>query len=244
MDLSLVQTVLTIIFGIVAVLSIIIAVRLARRKRPVWAYVTTKVIGLGSDAPPELQLVFNGKPVPEVYRTLIIFFNKGNETIRKDDVTDAIQMHIKGAELLRNAYPMIMSNMQTRLEIVPRSNDTFEIDFYYLDRNDGAVIEAIHTKLDDITCEGNIMGAGRPRYIGEFISRRPEHFIRRLIGNVIIVALPIVGIIWSFLGVEEISGEFVGLWIMIAVIWYAAIIPQLREFFHYAKFPRWSIRTV
>jgi len=76
MSLSFIQTTLTIVFGFVAVASIIVAIRLARRKKPAWAYTTTKVIGLGGDAPAELKLVFNDKIVPDVYRTYLIFFNK------------------------------------------------------------------------------------------------------------------------------------------------------------------------
>ena len=41
----------TIIFGIATIISIIIAFRLVKHRKPAWAYKTTKIIGLRTDAP-------------------------------------------------------------------------------------------------------------------------------------------------------------------------------------------------
>ena len=65
----------SIILAVIAVALTIATIYLIRRKKPVWAYTTTKVIGLGTDAPAELKLLFNEKQVLEVYRTELIFFN-------------------------------------------------------------------------------------------------------------------------------------------------------------------------
>jgi len=229
---QIIGTALAVVFGIT---TIVLAIKLTKRKKPAWAYATTKLIGLGTDAPPELQLVFDGKSVPEVYRTLIIFFNGGNETIRKADVTDSIKIRFQGAELLRNAYPIILSNMQTRLEVVSRSNNMFELDFYYLDHNDGAVIEALHTKHDRITCEGSIIGAGTPRYVGEFAPNPPEGLRSGVIMFSVILTL-IALMLWSRL----LTGGSI---ISIALVFCLMIIVMAiisHHSFRFMKFPNWS----
>ena len=72
-----------------------------QKKKPVWAYNVIKLIGLGANAPPELTLTFDDKPVNEVYQTTFVFFNSGTNTIRRCDATENIAIHFKGAEVLR-----------------------------------------------------------------------------------------------------------------------------------------------
>ena len=248
MDWGLIQTVLTTVFGIIAVVSIIIALRLARRKKPVWAYITTKIIGLDTKAPTELKLVFNDKVVPDVYRTICIFFNRGNDTIRRDDVTDKISVLFSGAQMLRDPYAMLISSAENRLSTKPiaQGNDSgAEIDFLYLDHNDGVVIEALHTKCDQIKCEGNIMGAGKPRYIGEFVPHRDKLSGRKVIAYAISALIPLVLIVPMFFmaeGTESLQhGIWYYVWVLSAAWWGYCGILIAQNYLRYAKFPKWSV---
>jgi len=178
-----------VIFGIAAIISIIVAIRVARRKRPVWAYVTNKIIGLGTNAPPELQLLFSGKPVPDVFRTILVFFNRGNETIRRDDVSRTIKVNFGEASILRE--PIIRAASREEIEfsakqVLENTQNTVELGFVYLDHNDGAVIEVLHTACNQPICTGNIMGAGEPRYTGKFVFR-PVKFAGRIIGGAFVI---------------------------------------------------------
>lgn len=149
-------------------LSIYLIVKYSRRKKPVWEYETRRVIGLGSNAPPELQLFFNNKPVEDVYETKLIFFNKGNDAIRKEDVTDNITIEFKGSKILRE--PCLIPNRDvirfTKKLITKKADSLLKLNFLYLDHNDGAVIEVLHTKCEEITCSGNIIGAEIGRFKG------------------------------------------------------------------------------
>jgi hypothetical protein len=156
MDLGLVGVILTIVFGIVAIISIVVAVRLSRRKIPSFAYRTNKVVGLGSNAPPELKLLFADKQVNDVYRTKFIFFNRGREPIRsKDDIVKPIIVRFANAQILRE--PLVSPSSNDIDFVAKRVSDTIEIGFKYLDYQDGAVVEVMHTSSDKPDCQGKIM---------------------------------------------------------------------------------------
>ena len=90
---------LTVILGIA---TIVLAIKHTKKKKPVWAYITRKIIGLGANAPPELKLTFDERPINDVYQTIFILFNKGNEAIRQNDITENVAIHFKGADILRH----------------------------------------------------------------------------------------------------------------------------------------------
>lgn len=159
-------------------LSIFLIVKYSRKKKPVWGYETRRIIGLGSNAPPELKLFFNNKIVEDVYETKVIFLNRGNDVIRKEDVSDNITIEFKGCKVLRE--PSLVPNRDvirfTQKLITKEEYSLVQLDFLYLDHNDGAVVEVLHTKCEEITCSGNIIGTE----IGEFkgYDERSRSFVR------------------------------------------------------------------
>ena len=102
MDVGLIVTlVFTVIFGFTTIfLTVYLFRKQFSKQEPVWAFYTTKIIGLGSDAPKELALTFNGKPVSEVYRTLFLLFNRGKKAIRKEDIAKPITVHFENSKIL------------------------------------------------------------------------------------------------------------------------------------------------
>lgn len=160
------------------ILSIYLVVKQARRKKPVWGYKTHWLMGLGSDAPPELKLYFRKKLVNDVYQTKFIFLNRGNETIHKDGIADKITIHFKDCKILQE--PSLVTNREaircTTKLITKGQDNQVQLDFLYLDNNDGGIIKILHTKCEKITCSGDIMGAK----IGEFAGydERSGSFVR------------------------------------------------------------------
>jgi hypothetical protein len=77
--------ILLLVLAIAALIVGIEAIRLAKRRQLVWAFETKLLIGRGTELP-ELKLTFNDIPVDNVYRTAMIFFNKGNEPIDQRDL--------------------------------------------------------------------------------------------------------------------------------------------------------------
>jgi len=247
MDWGLTGLVVTIIFGIVAIISIIIAVRLARKKKPVWAYRTEQVIGLGTNAPPELKLTFNNKQVSSVFRTALVFFNLGNEAIRRPDVTDNVNFLFQGADILRE--PDAKSNKpEIRMDamlVTKDTGDAVKLDFEYLSHNDGTVIEVLHTKCEGIKCEGNIIDSLGIRNIGDFIQVYPQFkpFLTR-------VSVPLLfgisGIIFLINGkLASNPGDWVGRFFFpcLAILFGFTTLPDFLRFFRERRFPKWSIAS-
>ena len=106
----LVTIIITVVLGII---TIFLALKLIKRKKPVWARNTTKIIGIGTNAPPELKMTFHGQSVDNVYRTVFIFFNRGTETIRKADVAEAVAIHFEGAKSYGHQPPWQRVKRQT-----------------------------------------------------------------------------------------------------------------------------------
>jgi len=164
---------ISIVLGIT---TIVFAIKGAKKKKPAWARYTTRIIGLGTNAPPELKLIFGSNPVSDVYRTIFTFLNKGYESIRKDDVTNSIALHFKGAQILREPIIKAISKGEIQFSVrrvVENGDSAAEVSFLYLDHNDGAVIEVLHTKSHEIKLSGNIIGAKEIAEVKEYKPLRP-----------------------------------------------------------------------
>jgi len=161
MDWEFIVTIcVAVAFGAV---SIVLALRLAKKKKPVWASNTMHIVGRGTDAPEELKLYFGNKQVEDVYRSRVAFFNRGNETIRKEDITEAIIIHFPDAEIL--TFPNVLHRSKQAIGFSVENSFVDEsavcVDFTYLDYHDGGVFEVLHTGTSDIACKGNIIGSNR-----------------------------------------------------------------------------------
>ena len=189
MDWTMLGIILAPIFFIV---TIVLAIRLNKKKKPAWAHKTRKVIGLGSDAPPELKMTFAGKPVTDVYRTTFIYFNRGNETIPQEHVTEPIAVHFEGADILREPARLAMSKEANKVSVTQSTKDgdnVVALQFLYLDHNDGVVVEVLHTESRRIRCSGNIMGTDKTKDMGEFIPPSSKQLPIRLAGVIVLAAM-------------------------------------------------------
>lgn len=233
----------SIILGSIAVALAVVTIYLIRRKKPVWAYTTTKIIGLGTDAPAELKLFFNEKRVLEVYRTEFIFFNMGNTSIRKDDVSDPITVQFKGAEFLRDPYAMQINRQENRINIiVDRDSSTFEVDFLFLDHRDGVIVEVMHDKSAEVECKGNIIDAGKPRYLGEFERRPPEGYKGNMIAGLLFGGLIAAMWVQTAPNIIRNSIDWVALGMLtVFTIGFSYILIRLiQRFYKFFRFPLWS----
>lgn len=237
MDWELLTAIIsTAAFGIA---TIVLAFKLAKKRQPVWAYKTTKIIGLGSNAPPELKLTFNAQPISDVYQTRFILFNKGNEAILKENVTESVVIHFKGANILRQ--PTILAKSRDGIgvsakQVIKEGDDAIAVSFQYLDHNDGAVIEVLHTTSQDIKLSGNIIGTKKMRYIGEFAPTLDRSLPSTLILiGIAIGCIVVFGIDLFNEGIQGAPGNLFAL-VFFCVMLGFTVAPFLR----YRRFPRWS----
>jgi len=237
MDWGVVATIGAVVVSIAA---IVVGLRAIWRKKPVWAYITSKIIGLDTDAPAGLKLSFNEKPVRDAYRTTFIFFNKGRETIRENDVAADIAIHFKEATILQP--PVILKSSNAAIKFSAKQTDkggdnAIKLSFDYLDHNDGAVVEVLHTKSQEITRSGTIKGADRKRidYIGEFLPPRPLKLRGLLLGYGMLVLFGLFGGVMWF-----ITGDVSLLIIFLVFFLPIGLLTGISTFRRYIKFPKWS----
>lgn len=235
------HTILTVVFGIIAIISIVVAVRLARRKKPSWAIDTQKIIGLETGAPPELKLYFGEESINDVWRTIIVFFNKGNESIREGDISESIIVHFRGAHILRE--PIINESSKeairfTAKQIIQDGDDSIKVGFRYLGRNDGATIEVLHTEAKSIFTTGDVMDAEIVKLHGyESYQLRPS--IKGAIISFVVIACAIVGVVLGlYYNIDDNA-----LYIVAGIIGGASIgtIQNfITKYVRYKRFPSWS----
>jgi hypothetical protein len=245
MDLgTVVAIVVAVILGII---SIVLTIKLIRNKKPTWAYQTSKIIGLGTNAPPELKLSFAGKAVKAVFKSTVIFFNKGKDTIRKSDITKDVLIKFEGAEILRDPIIKRISrdaNEFQATKIHGTNDNSIKLDFLYLDKDDGAVLEILHTECKEIELLGNIIGVNSIKYTGRF-EENPMPILggKRFVSGILLIFVVAVltsyiaytqGIIGSLLMlIALVTSAFCGL-----VIGYLLVI--MPNYLTSKKFPRWS----
>lgn len=236
MDWGLAVTIFaTIVFGTA---TIVLALKLAKKKKPVWAYQTRKIVGLGSDAPPELKLIFGNMPVNDVYQTSFTFFNKGTDIINKDDVTDNVTIHFRGARILRQPNIKATSNDKIRFsakQVIKEGDDSIQLDFLYLAHHDGAIIEVLHTESQQIRHTGNIKGVDI-RKVGEFEPSKTSPKVSRLIVPLAVTVTAVSLIIIDF----ETLRELISIFYLILGMLGFFLITDVYERIRYRKFPRWS----
>ena len=200
-----------------------------------------KIIGLGTKAPPELKLLYNNQQVTNVYKTQVIFFNRGNEAIRHDDVIRNVTIILPDALILRDPVVRAVSNQEIKINGNIKENNKVELDFKYLDHNDGVVLELSHTKNDSISCSANLLGVGEPRYIGQFLPHKFK-FLPSDIPEIIFPLVSIIGINIAFFFDSKARSEMLGVVfiIVISVLFLAMLINSLINRLRFLKFPNWS----
>jgi hypothetical protein len=235
--------ILTVALGIT---TIVLALKLVKRRQPVWSSRTVKIIGLGSDAPPELKLTFNQQSVNDVYQTRVILFNKGNEAILKENVTESIAIHFKGAKILRQPVVLAKSREGIKVsakQVIKNGDDAVGVSFQFLDHNDGVVFEVLHTAGQGIEPSGNIIGTQEIHYIGDF-APIPAQPLRRAIVRTAMIVFVIGVMIWLFLHSpsrpEDIRLGLAALGAA-AASFIAMLVPEVSPFLRARRFPRWSV---
>ena len=184
MDWKFIILIILAIAALIAtIVAIWLAIKAAKKKQPVWAYKTKTIIGLGSDAPEELKLSFAGIPIKEAYRTKFIFFNRGNESIRDNDVKAKVAVHFGQALILRE--PVVVKPSRPDIKFLARkvidgANQFVELDFSFLDHDDGAVVEVLHTRNEPERCSGTIVGAKPIEQVKEFVPYKPLDLVAKL----------------------------------------------------------------
>ena len=94
-----------------------------------------------------LKISFNDNPVKTLSVSKILIWNGGNETIRRDDISDVSPLVISSHEdiFIYESSVIEFSEMANSVEIAQIDSQNIKIGFDYLDPGDGFVIQVIHS---------------------------------------------------------------------------------------------------
>ncbi len=161
------------LFGLAAALiSIIVTVILARKyrkiKRPTYVVNGNNLLRDLSSSFSKLEVSYDGTKVQTVTVSTLTFWNAGSETMRREDIAnkDKLRIILDDDVDLLDARVVHQTTEANQFEIHRNEAEpnTVFITFDYLDRDEGGVIQLVHTgRYFGSPCVlGRIMGAGKP----------------------------------------------------------------------------------
>ena len=237
----------------ITIVSIVVAVyfglRSIRKKEPVFAWCREKIIGLGSNAPEELKLLFNDVPLAKVFRTTFIVFNRGRLAIRKDDIVGCLRISFDEGAILRQ--PIIHTKSSQSIEflanaVVENNKHQVELEFQYLNHNDGAVFEVLHTDDTKINIDATLIDVNKIIDIGNMKPiqvGRMKYLFGSFIGFCALFGWAIHGAV-TMDESSTTTGEPLSIWVPLviafAITWLLTFMTDVREFYRYYRFPSWS----
>jgi len=141
--------------------------RRARLKGPTWAATSNNLVRGFSSSLPELEILFRKEKVDTVTVTRMAFWNRGMATIDRNDIAHADPLRIAcgdGIRLLDVKVIQINSEPSRFGAILSDDGKASLLTFDFLDHDQGAVIQVIHTGTgnNDLSILGTIKGAGAP----------------------------------------------------------------------------------
>jgi hypothetical protein len=143
-------TALAIIGVLLTLLGIILALRSHAKARLVYQARHLTLIGQpDATSYGDIRILFNGAPVPRLMVTRLAFWNAGNTTVRRADLVDRDPLTVSFEEEATILGSRTLSETRAvnefRLSLNRDRPSRAFLTFDYLDRNDGAVFEIIHT---------------------------------------------------------------------------------------------------
>jgi hypothetical protein len=143
--------------SIIGLLSILVALLIYRASRigarPVYQLRALRLIGTDTKTIPEaVEIRFKGQPVERLTKTHIVFWNSGHTLLRGSDVVEADPIRCEFAEGSRileiNVAKTSRTTNKFEAHIDPEREYRAIFTFDYLDPEDGAIVEMLHTDSD------------------------------------------------------------------------------------------------
>lgn len=202
-------TVAGAIFGLTGVVVAVASyVKFRRVRRPLFhTYVQTVVDDVGLS---DLEVRYKDRGVPRVSRALVLFWNGGTATIRKNDIAPADSLRIEvphDAEILA-AVVVARTREANRsdVSVQEESPTTLPLTFDFLDPNDGLAVALLHTgdaHNESTTVTGTVMEAphdGAPERVGQVLpsDRAKPAAIQMVVIWLVGVALGAGVLMWRF----------------------------------------------
>lgn len=162
------QSLGVIIGGVLTVVAILISLRQWQRKSLAYEVISNENIVRISDnsVGSELQIVYQGKPVKDLYLITIKFINSGNTEIRPEDYVRQISLSFgENSEILGNkVLEQEPSNLDIKINH-EKVKEVLLIDPVLLNKRDYFTIQALVTGFQSVAPNGRIAGVSRIREV-------------------------------------------------------------------------------
>lgn len=172
---------LTILFGIVTVVSLGLAyywhAQSVQERAPTY-FVSperTRIVDTSVPAPPQLQVLFNGKDLNANVNALTVYlWNDGKQPIKAEDVLEPLLIRLDpGCEIL-SARMVTVSRPVTKFsagQVSQSTKNELPLSFKILEQGDGASIQLIYAGKADatVTIAGTVVGV---RKFSELLGRK------------------------------------------------------------------------
>jgi hypothetical protein len=131
-----------------------------RIKEPVYSIKSTNVISDYASIYENLTVSYKNKKVENFTVSKVLFFNKGAETLNRDDIAklNPLRIAITSGNILDTVVLQVNNPSSDFNVSLDRLSGSVIIDFEYLNQHQGAVIEVVHTGLssEDIGVVGDM----------------------------------------------------------------------------------------
>ncbi|MDD5447112.1 MAG: hypothetical protein PHY36_04435 [Methanocellales archaeon] len=193
------------------VVAIILYIKSKKVKLPHYSIRSTNIVRDLVSRLQHLQMLYSGQEIENLTATKIAFWNKGRDTINSQDIAsaDPLIISIKDGYKILDAKIIYTKNTANQFSVIPSDDRSYvKMHFDYLDKDDGAIIQILHTgkSSKDIEFCGKIKGSDKltrvmpveslPRYsesVGSYLSKSK----RNLAFLAIILGTPLVMIFVS-----------------------------------------------
>lgn len=223
-------------------------------KNPRYALKSTNLVEDFVSKLDALEMKYAGKEINNLTITKLIFWNNGKDTIRRLDVasTDPLILKIKDEQYFLDAKIIYQKKPANRFLVSLASNKKqITMDFEYIDKNEGAIIQLLHTgrSSKDISLCGTIMGAGKIKQVAPFgssiknmiealpfpgtlKSKVAPKTKKKIIASMMFL-LPAIMIITDIFSSEKLTdgiGGKIGLTFITFLYWFSAVMTIRRDF--------------
>lgn len=159
------SSVLSSLLGITGIVIAIITYTLTRKVSKISSQheYTSLISKDSSNLPQQISVMFDGSLVENVSSSEFIIWNSGNSVIKRDSLDTKEPLRIvanEGTKILRHQI-VISNNSINNIELKTdiKYPNCILIDFDFLEKNEGARIEILHTGVkNDITERGKLIG--------------------------------------------------------------------------------------
>lgn len=146
-------------------------------KEPVYSIKSNNIVSGSISKFENLKVLYKDREIENLTISKILFFNRGNETITSNDLKTINPIKF-GSETSRvlDASLIQVNNHSNNIKVdFNKDTEYIDIDFDYLDHNQGFVVQVIHTGTSsvDLDLEGAIIGVQKP------IRLDPKEFTRK-----------------------------------------------------------------